>query len=104
MRIDRILTRGQLWQHFVAGSYKPNINGFGSGESTNEIFKAFDDVSPSAISQSSDSVFAVYTNEIANDDNIYHSVIVDKHDRPMINNNKSYEQKSKLHTHKDEEN
>ncbi|KAK0099205.1 hypothetical protein PV326_000042 [Microctonus aethiopoides] len=104
MRIDRILTRGQLWQHFIAGSYKPNINVFGSGESTNEIFKAFDDVSPSAISQSSDSVFAVYTNEIANDDNIYHSVIVDKHDRPMINNSKSFEQKSKLHTHKDEEN
>ncbi|XP_034952276.1 nose resistant to fluoxetine protein 6-like [Chelonus insularis] len=59
IRLDRLLMQSNRRRSFASASYKPNISGFGSGESTNEIYRSFDDVS-STVSRSYDEIFDRY--------------------------------------------
>ncbi|XP_015127068.1 O-acyltransferase like protein [Diachasma alloeum] len=52
-RIVRLITRSSERRSFVKGSFNPTIGGFGSHESTNEIYRSCDDV-VSTVSQSYD--------------------------------------------------
>lgn len=94
-RLDRLVTRGRPHRSFTSGSYKPNRNRFGSGESTNEIYRSFDDISSTLSRSYEDEIFSRYPKDDVGI--IYDAAILDNSNTPSIVD-ESIEKNSKFHS------